>query len=142
MHINKRSLAVALGVFTALMVIYFTYELWCNPIQFVDKFAPPLDKVDYGTLIRARWIANRILPYGIVMIACAIKKEYRLIGILLIMRFGVDVLDGFVLTLSLLNNVHGTGTPQVMWGAYVLSVFNLMAGIYLVRQPAVAKAAA
>lgn len=134
MKINARFLAVAVGVFTGVMVLYFSYALWTDPVPFTGKFAPPLDKVDYGTLIRARWVANRILPYGVVMLFLALKKQYRLIGILLIMRFGVDLLDGFVLTLGLMHGVHGTATNTTMYGAYFLSILNLMAGTYLLRQ--------
>ncbi|HEV2991437.1 MAG TPA: hypothetical protein VG759_23580 [Candidatus Angelobacter sp.] len=142
MKINARFLAVAVGVFTGVMVLYFTFELWTNPVEFTGKFAPPLATVDYGTLIRSRWVANRIAPYGIVMLICALKKQYRLIGILLVMRFGVDLLDGFVLTLGLMHGVHGTATNTTMYGAYFLCILNIIAGIYLLRQPDQVSAAA
>jgi hypothetical protein len=130
-----KPLAVAVGIFTAVMVLYFTYCLWTDPVSFTAKYAPPLNHVDYGTLIRSRWVANRILPYGIVMLFVVLKKQWRLAGILLVMRFGVDLLDGFVLTLGLMNGAHGNSTNQVMYGAYFLSILNLIAGIFLLRQP-------
>jgi hypothetical protein len=135
LKIDKTFLALAVGVFTALMVIYFTYELWVNPVEFTSKFAPPLAVVDYGTLVRARWISNRIFPYGIVMLIAVFRKEYKVVGYLLLLRFGVDFMDGSVLALSLTNNhPHGLDAVRVMVGAYMLSVLNLLAGIHLIRK--------
>jgi hypothetical protein len=75
--IDKTFLSSAVGVFTALMIIYCTYELWFNPVEFTGKFAPPLAVVDYGTLVRARWISNRIFPYGIVMLIAVFNARAR-----------------------------------------------------------------
>jgi hypothetical protein len=135
--IDKTFLSLAVGVFTALMVIYFTYELWFNPVEFTSKFAPPLAVVDYGTLVRARWISNRILPYGIVMLLAVFRKEYKVAGYLLLLRFGVDLMDASVLALSLMNNhPHGNDAVRVMLGAAFLAVLNLLSAIHLIRKSA------
>lgn len=126
--------SVAVGLFTGVIVLYFSYQLWVNPTEFVGRFAPPLAEVDYGSLIRARWIANRILPYGLVMLWAAYKKDYRIVGGLLLLRAGVDILDGLVLTLAMINNALGTQTALVMSAAYGLTVLNLIAAIYLLRR--------
>jgi hypothetical protein len=126
-------LSVAVGVFTALMVLYFSYALWFDH-SFTHQFAPPLDVIDYGSFIRDRWIANRILPYGVVMIVAAVLKEYRVIGYLLLMRFGVDIFDGFVITLAYVNDAASPAMLRTMAGAYFLSLLNLAAGTHLVRR--------
>ena len=132
--ITGTSLAVFVGIFTAIMVSWFTYNLWFNAVSFSEHFAPPLKVVDYGSDVRARWIANRIFPYGVVMLIAAFMKEYRVIGFLLVLRFGVDIFDGFVLTLANLHEVDSPAMNKTMIGAYILSVFNLVAGLYLIRK--------
>lgn len=134
LKINATVLALAVGVFTALMVWWFTYNLWFNPVHFTENFAPPLAVVDYGSNVRARWIANRIFPYGAVMLLAVFLKEYKVVGYLLLLRFGVDIFDGFVLTLAYLNNAHSPAMIRTMIGAYFLSILNLIAGIYLIRK--------
>lgn len=127
-------LALAVGVFTAGMVGWFTYNLWFNHVSFSENFAPPLAVVDYGSSVRARWIANRIIPYGVVMLIAVFLKEYRVVGYLLLLRVGVDIFDGFVLTLANMNNVSSPAMNKTMIGAYLLSLPCLVGGIYLVRK--------
>ncbi len=132
--INGTVLACFVGVFTAIMVSWFTYNLWFNHIAFTEHFAPPLAVVDYGSEVRARWIANRIFPYGVVMLIAVFLKEYKVVGYLLVLRFGVDIFDGFVLTLANMHDVDSPAMNKTMIGAYILSVFNLIAGLYLIRK--------
>jgi len=126
-------LATAIGVLTALMVLVFSYLLWFDH-SFTHNFAPPLSEIDYGSVVRDRWIANRILPYGVVMLIAAFLKEYKVIGYLLLMRFGVDLFDGLVLTLAYFNDAATPAMLRTMAGAYFLAVLNLIAGVYLVRK--------
>jgi hypothetical protein len=134
--IDKTFLSLLFGVLIALVVGWFSYQLWFNPIAFTEGFAPPLAVVDYGSLIRARWIANRILPWSVVLLLTIVIKEYRAAGYLLLMRVGVDFFDAFVMTLALMNgHPHGNKAFWIMVGAYILTIVNAMAAVYLIRKP-------
>ncbi|MGH2553253.1 MAG: hypothetical protein ACRDEB_06020 [Chitinophagaceae bacterium] len=128
------NLSLFVGVFTAGMVGWFTYNLWFNHVSFSEHFAPQLAVVDYGSNVRARWIANRIIPYGVVMLVAVLLKEYKVVGYLLLMRVGVDIFDGFVLTLSYFNNANSPDMNKTMIGAYLLSLPCLFGGWYLIRK--------
>ena len=141
MRIDKTFLSLLFGVLIALVVGWFSYQLWFNPVVFTEGFAPPLAVVDYGSLIRARWIANRILPWSVVLLLTIFLKEYRAAGYLLLMRVGVDFFDAFVMTLSLMNgHPHGNKAVWVGIGAYILTVVNTLAAVHLIRKPVESKA--
>ncbi len=88
---------------------------------------------DFGTLMAVKFIGNRNVSTGLLILAFFFLRQHRALGILLLVRGLVDLFDAIWLTMALRQGAVNAGTLPTLIGASVLTVLNFVCGFCLAK---------
>jgi hypothetical protein len=130
---NKLSLARSYGLIVGLIALVLGSLAWFDSVRFTQEAGIALGATDFGTLMAVKFIGNRNVSTGLLILAFFFMKQHRALGALLLVRGLIDLFDAFWLGMALQQGAVNAGTLPTLLGACVLTVLNFLSGVYLAK---------
>lgn len=130
---NKLSLARGYGLIVGLIALVLGSLAWFDSVRFTQEAGIALGATDFGTLMAVKFIGNRNVSTGLLILAFFFMKQHRALGALLLVRGLIDLFDAFWLGMALQQGAVNAGTLPTLLGACVLTVLNFLSGVYLAK---------
>jgi hypothetical protein len=130
---NKLLLARGYGLVVGLIALALGLLAWFDSVRFTQEAGIALGATDFGTLMSVKFIGNRNVSTGALILILLFMKQHRALGALLLVRGLIDLFDAFWLGMALQQGFVNAGTLPTLVGACVLTVLNFISGLYLVK---------
>lgn len=130
---DKLLLARGYGLLVGLIALGLGSLAWFDSIRFTQEAGIALGASDFGTLMAVKFIGNRNVSTGVLIVVLFWMKQHRALGVLLLVRGLIDLFDALWLGMALRHGAVNAGTLPTLWGACVLTVLNFLCGFYLAR---------
>ncbi|MDP2417563.1 MAG: DUF4267 domain-containing protein [Hydrogenophaga sp.] len=130
---NRLFLARGYGLIVGLIALALGSLAWFDSVRFTQEAGIVLGATDFGTLMAVKFIGNRNVSTGILILILFFMKEHRALGALLLVRGLIDLFDAFWLGMALRQGAVNAGTLPTLMGACVLTVLNFVCGLYLAK---------
>lgn len=129
--LNRLSFARGYGLIVGLIALILGLLAWFDSVRFTQEAGIALGATDFGTLMAVKFIGNRNVSTGVLILALFVMKQHRALGALLLVRGLIDLFDALWLGMALRQGAVNAGTLPTLLGACVLMVLNFVSGIYL-----------
>lgn len=130
---NKLLLVRGYALVVGLIALALGTLAWFDSVRFTQEAGIALGATDFGTLMAVKFIGNRNVSTGLLILALLFMRQHRALGALLLVRGLIDLFDAAWLGMALQQGVVNAGTLPTLIGACVLTVLNLVSGLYLAR---------
>ena len=130
---NKLLLARGYGLIVGLVALALGSLAWFDSVRFTQEAGIAIGATDFGTQMAVKFIGNRNVSTGVLILVLFFMKQHRSLGALLLVRALIDLFDAFWLGMALRQGAVNDGTLPTLMGACVLTVLNLVSGIYLAK---------
>ena len=130
---NRLFLARGYGLIVGLIALVLGSLAWFDSVRFTQEAGIALGATDFGTLMAVKFIGNRNVSTGVLILILFFMKQHRALVALLLVRGLIDLFDAFWLGMALQQGAVNAGTLPTLMGACVLTVLNFVSGLYLVK---------
>jgi hypothetical protein len=130
---NKQFFARGYGLIVGLIALALGLLAWFDSVRFTQEAGIALGATDFGTLMSVKFIGNRNVSTGALILILLFLKQHRALGALLLVRGLIDLFDAIWLGMALQQGAINAGTLPTLMGACVLAVLNFISGVYLVK---------
>jgi hypothetical protein len=130
---DKLLLARGYGLVVGLMALALGSLAWFDSVRFTQEAGIALGATDFGTLMSVKFIGNRNVSTGVLILALFFMKQHRALGVLLLVRALIDLFDAMWLGLAIRQGAANAGTLPTLMGAGVLTVLNFVCGVFLAK---------
>ena len=127
-------LARICGLIVGLIALALGLLAWFDSVRFAEEAGIAISAVDFGTLMAVKFIGNRNVSTGLVIVVLFLWQRNRALGAVLMLRGCIDLFDGVWLVLALTHDAANSGTVPTLVGASVLVLVNFGCGIVLERK--------
>ena len=121
------------GLIVGMIALALGSLAWLDSVRFAQGADIALGATDFGALMAVKFIGNRNVSTGLLILVLFFKKQHHALGALLLVRGPIDLIDAVWPGTALRQDSVNAATLRTLMGACVLSVLNLVSGLYLAR---------